>query len=497
MKSQINSKYKELLSKYGLIGETKALILIDSSGYDAEEIFKRLKSKNLFFFREQDVKQVLIELEKEKLKEELSNNKNNIKEKPVEVHKSRYILAKDINPEIKIYQDASNGESRNGDAQDFIDYFNVRYKKLVSLFPSTLNLNPISKVDKNKRQDVWAVGIVYEKSITRNGDVRILLEDEEGMHWIYVNKDNPMYEIAQKILEDDVIAVHFKNGVIDNIRYPDIPEIKPNTTEEDIYVAFISDWHVGSISFLKDRFKRFIEFLNGKWDGTAIEKAIIDKIKYLVISGDVVDGVGIYPGQELELTHLTIEEQYEEVAKYIEQIPEYITIIIQPGNHDAVRRHEPQPRISKDFAKPLYTFDNVVMVGNPCSFSIHGVNIFSYHGTSFDEIIGRRSDLDYTHPTKVMEEYLKRRHVVPSYGFKSPIVPDRKRDYLIIDPVPDVFVCGHVHYSAEGYYKNTALICASCWQDITKYQEEWGHVPQPGIVHFYNMKSRNIINIQF
>ena len=76
-------------------------------------------------------------------------------------------------------------------------------------------------------------------------------------------------------------------------------------------------------------------------------------------------------------------------------------------------------------------------------------------------------------------------------------MPDRYRDYLIIDPVPDVFVCGHVHCSDEGYYKNVALICASTWQEKTKYQEELGHEPQPGIVHFYNAKTRNIVTVQF
>ena len=63
-----------------------------------------------------------------------------------------------------------------------------------------------------------------------------------------------------------------------------------------------------------------------------------DDINYLVIAGDVVDGIGIFPGQDKELAISDIYEQYEKAAQYLNAVPKHIKIIISPGNHDAVRQ---------------------------------------------------------------------------------------------------------------------------------------------------------------
>ena len=67
--------------------------------------------------------------------------------------------------------------------------------------------------------------------------------------------------------------------------------------KDDVCVAFVSDLHVGSKMFAKEEFERFIDWLN-LLHGTDEQKALARKVKYLVISGDLIDGVGIYPGQE-------------------------------------------------------------------------------------------------------------------------------------------------------------------------------------------------------
>ena len=60
------------------------------------------------------------------------------------------------------------------------------------------------------------------------------------------------------------------------------------------------------------------------------------KVKYVIIAGDLVDGVGIYPSQQEELEIKEIVAQYEEFCRLIKQIPADKQIIICPGNHDAV-----------------------------------------------------------------------------------------------------------------------------------------------------------------
>ena len=84
-------------------------------------------------------------------------------------------------------------------------------------------------------------------------------------------------------------------------------------------------------------------------------------IRYVVVAGDLVDGIGIYPDQEMELDILNVYEQYRKAADYIREIPEHIRVIISPGNHDAVRQAEPQPALPEsihaDFPD-IITFDN-------------------------------------------------------------------------------------------------------------------------------------------
>ena len=72
-------------------------------------------------------------------------------------------------------------------------------------------------------------------------------------------------------------------------------------------IAFTSDIHVGSKLFLEKQFVKFIEWLNGNVD---TRKDIAEKIKYLVISGDLVDGIGVYPNQDKELSISDIYKQY-------------------------------------------------------------------------------------------------------------------------------------------------------------------------------------------
>jgi DNA polymerase II small subunit len=77
-------------------------------------------------------------------------------------------------------------------------------------------------------------------------------------------------------------------------------------------------------------------------------REIAGRVKYLLIAGDVVDGIGIYPGQQHELTIRNVHKQYDFAIKYFEKIPSYIDIFISPGNHDAARKSLPQPAIPKD-----------------------------------------------------------------------------------------------------------------------------------------------------
>jgi DNA polymerase II small subunit len=254
----------------------------------------------------------------------------------------------------------------------------------------------------------------------------------------------------------------------------------PTRAKVDLSVAFISDVHMGSRTFLPEQWERFTGWLREGEDGS-------DRIKYIVIAGDIVDGVGVFPGQEAELAIPDIHDQYQEFARKLSDIPEYIRVIMLPGNHDAVRPSEPQPTFSEDIRKIMRTADTQ-FVGNPSVFAIEGVQVLAYHGRSMDDFISHFPGTTYNCPLPVMKEMLRRRHLAPIYGDKTPIAPESK-DYLVIDSIPDIFVTGHVHAVGLEAYRGVYLINASTWQSQTSYQVMHNFNPVPAKVPVINLQN--------
>ena len=193
----------------------------------------------------------------------------------------------------------------------------------------------------------------------------------------------------------------------------------PKRAKDPVLAMFLSDMHVGSKAFLAKEWRSFIKWLNGHIDA---QRNLASGIKYIVISGDLVDGIGIYPGQEEELEIKDIYAQYEEVARQLSDIPSHINLILLPGNHDAVRPAEPQPTFPSEITK-LFT-KNCTFVGNPCAFTLHGVEILAYHGRSMDDIIPAMK-LKYDEPAEVMKWMLNMRHLAPIYGDRTPLAPEK------------------------------------------------------------------------
>ena len=229
-------------------------------------------------------------------------------------------------------------------------------------------------------------------------------------------------------------------------------------------------------------------------------------MEYIFIIGDLVDGVGIYPGQEKELVIKDIYKQYEECARILSQIPKRIKVIVCPGNHDAMRIAEPQLEIYKDFSKDIWELENVTMVTNPCTVNIHassefsGFDVLLYHGYSFDYFLANvdsiRNNGGYDRADLVMKFLLQRRHLAPSH--KSTLyIPNPDEDYLVIKKVPDFFATGHIHKTSVANYKGTTMICGSCWQSTTPFQVKVGHKPEPCRVPIVNLKTRDVKILKF
>ncbi len=202
-----------------------------------------------------------------------------------------------------------------------------------------------------------------------------------------------------------------------------------------------------------------------------------DDISYLVIAGDVVDGIGVFPGQDKELAISDIYEQYEKAAGYMKDIPRHIKIIISPGNHDAVRQAEPQPRFPERITN-MFRRD-ITFVGNPAMVEIGGARILIYHGRSMDDIIANTRGFSYADPSKPMSAMLKFRHLSPIYGGRVSIAPEKK-DHFVIDLIPDILHCGHVHTVGVSRYRDVLTVNSGTWQSQTEFQKRMNLQPMPG-----------------
>jgi len=405
--------------------------------------------------------------------------------------------------------------SQKREVSHFVSYFASRYKQLQQILRKRDQLSTVLSIARLKakkdREQVCIIGLIRKKEKTKNDNIILTVEDPTGDIKVLINKSNrELLSLGEDLVNDEVIGIIGMNG--DNILFsnqiiqPDIPldkEFKKNDKEE--YTIFLSDIHVGSNYFLKDEFKKFISWIRQE-TGTEKQKEIASKVKHIFILGDVVDGVGIYPNQENELELLDIYDQYKEATELISQIPKEISIIVCPGNHDAVRLSEPQPKLPEEYAKPLYELENVTSVSNPAMINIcsaddfSGFDILLYHGYSFDYYVANVDSLrlneGYDRADLIMKFLLKRRHLAPSY--KSTLfIPEITHDALVIDKIPDFFVTGHIHKTAVSNYRNITLISGSCWQSKTSFQEKVGHHPEPARVPVVNLKTRKVTILNF
>jgi DNA polymerase II small subunit len=283
--------------------------------------------------------------------------------------------------------------------------------------------------------------------------------------------------------------------IIKNIIYPDISiQNERNKADIPLCAAFLSDIHIGSKQFMKNEWNSFLRWINGNV-GNSRQRDVAGRIKYIVIPGDVVDGIGIYPNQDKELSILDVYRQYEALADQLQLIPDHISLIMQPGNHDAVRPAEPQPTFEKEI-QDLFSGKDIVFVGNPCYFSINNVEILSYHGQSLLDFSTNIQHLKYNDPIDIMKIMLKKHHLAPTYGGYTPLAPEHS-DYMVIDRVPDIFVTGHVHLATIGEYRGITLINASSWQAQTSYQKMLNFIPDSARLPILDLKNNNVTLMDF
>ena len=399
----------------------------------------------------------------------------------------------DLQSEIKVLSDPTlkitSGEGVKGYNALFSSRFN-KLKRIIFDRPESRMLKSLASIKTAKfDDDLYVCGLVTLKNSERN-ITKLNLEDPSGS-FEGIIFDDDLQKSADTLLIDQFVMVRIGMGknsgfIIKDLIFPDIPEQVVNKSETEAYAVFLSDLHIGSKYFMDEEFSDFVEWLSSP-------DPVARKVRFVLIGGDILDGVGIYPNQNKELVCQTIEEQLEKAESLIDKIPKNVKIIIMPGNHDPGRRALPQPAIPKKYNSGLWERENVVMVGNPSMVSLNGVKVLMFHGQSIDDIVKTTPGMKYDEPTNVMKHLLKARHLSPIYGSQTPIAPEME-DLLVIEDIPDIFHVGHVHKAQLDMYKGILLVNSGSWQKQTPFQASVGMTPNPGIALMVNLKTFQVFH---
>ena len=392
---------------------------------------------------------------------------------------------------LRIIKDVTGNSTCVGHIDDFINFFNDRMTRLKRILRNRRELNGAVSVAgikaRRHEREVKLIAMVADVHKTPNGRVIADIDDETGTFRILLPAEQ---KPPINLMRDEVVGIVGKLSTdgdiiwVQSVVRPDIPLARePRRAEEPVCAAFIGDIHLGSKTFLEGDWRRFISWLNGRENR---HQDFARRIEYLVVSGDIVDGIGIYPDQEEDLAIKDVYRQYQVLADMLKDVPDRIKVLMLPGNHDAVRPAEPQPTFPPEITK---LFDSRIgFIGNPCQFSLEGVEVLAYHGMSIADFISTIPHLSFNTPLEVMKEMLRRRHLAPVYGDKTPLAPEA-RDWMVIDSVPDIFVTGHVHASGIENYRGVVLINSSTWQSQTDYQRMMNFQPQPSRVAVVDLHS--------
>ncbi len=355
-----------------------------------------------------------------------------------------------------------------GVSSTFVDIFQSRFNALSKRIKMKSVSHHFVSIKKAKMRDdvVDVIGLVIDSNVSKKGYKIIEIEDlEDNIKVILGQKFNDL------IFQDEVIGVSGKISRDRTAMFADTiirPELEKNkvTYDNGKKVLVVSDIHVGSKNFMSDSFLNFIDFVNNS------------NISYVIMNGDLVDGIGVYPDQENDLEIQDIVKQYKKLAELISKINDNIKVILIPGNHDMVYPTEPQNPLPKEI-NDLFP-SNVISLSNPVWVEV-GKRIFLlYHGTSIMDFVETMPGSSLNDSAIVMREMLKRGHMAPIYGKNLSFIPLRE-DYYVIDPIPDVFITGHIHDHSITSYKGILAVNASTFQFQTDYQKMMNFNPKPGI----------------
>jgi DNA polymerase II small subunit len=372
-----------------------------------------------------------------------------------------------------------------GTVNEFSQYFHSRFLKLRRLIERRgLSFIPVSEASRLKDGDEANLVVMVMGRTETSKTVVLECDDPSGsIRLIAPKRNSDLIAVVSDLLMDQVVGVRVRrigqSYLLQDVLHPDV-EGGRTVVRYDIpetYACLISDTHVGSKKFMDDVFQSFLDWICRGRD------AVAKRVRYLIIDGDLVDGIGVYPGQERELAIRDVEEQFKAAASLLADMPEHVKILYCPGNHEPVRKALPQPPIQERYRQIFGSRHDIHFATNPFKAKIGGRSFLVYHGQSLDEVIQSLPNVSYSTLERdvghVLTTLLKARHLAPVYGENTQILP-LPEDCLVIDDVPDILHTGHIHRVASLNYHGVQLVNSGAWQEQTEYQRLLGIEPSIG-----------------
>lgn len=332
---------------------------------------------------------------------------------------------------------------------NFNSLFINRFEKLREIWSfrtGPKELTEIMLVKRMRYQRPRLIGGLVTERRFENSKFYIKVEDLTGEIEVEVPKTH--FSEIEEVIDDVFLVLEIEHGeegfIAKNVIFLDVPSKKLRTTEEDLYVAVLSDLHLGSPKFERELFLEVLNWL-AKPDGR-----IKDRLCCVFFLGDIISSS----------EGGSIRDLYSEFFKYLKILPPSLHKVIIPGEDDATRLALPQPAISSYYLVGSGNIANLHLLGNPSYVSVNGVKFLCYHGQSLDDVASQVPFSTSVEPARLGRILLKHRHLAPIYGSSTPIAPE-KEDLLVVSDVPDVFLIGHVHYPSEDFYKNVLIVTAS------------------------------------
>ena len=216
----------------------------------------------------------------------------------------------------------------DGKLESYVSLFNDRFNNLSKLVRRDPSMRDAIRDTTNLSADEEnkIIGMVADIQTFNNGRTRVTLEDKSGRINVMLQESG---DENLNLLMDEVIGVSGKLSRQGNVLFVNSPIIRPHLgryrevsrSDEPHIALFISDVHLGSSTFQEREWDKFISWLNRDVD---YHKEWIPNPGYLVIAGDAVDGIDSYPGQEADLSISDVWEQYAELSKSVNRLPNEI-----------------------------------------------------------------------------------------------------------------------------------------------------------------------------